>query len=571
MPNEIVFARRTSVLRLDADSAQEFLSENHRAGKLKTSTAVRNIGLSLQGEVIAVAQFGYPRTTAMRAKYSTELYRLAFKRDFRIPGGASKLIKYYISQYKPSDLFTYQDTSGEATAVYEHAGMTLVSQAKRKQYLVAPGKTLETGSRKEVLGMPYATRFGPDRILGTNLGEIYREDGSRKSNKDIFLEDLGWHIEETSGDRVYEWVDPNRTYYTYKITASDSDKYYYGVSHVKKANATTEDCLNDGYWGSGGLNSGNKFRNWKIRHRGTLKKEVLQTYSRKSSGFLAKKRLIDDSWRTDELCLNSRPGGATGGFEPTGKRTTEKDCPSHGRAKHLRGKCLKCIAADRNSMSLCLIHGETLHSGRSCIKCSNSSTITVEECPSHGEAKFQSGVCYSCRNKDLHRKLKCLVHGETIHRGGSCLECIAEKKVSRRECPKHGLTKHTGTACYKCFVENSYEEKECPRHGLTIHRGGSCSRCSSKDRYGEKFCLIHGKTTFSGDNCVSCSNAAVVTVKNCPVHGMVKHQGTTCVSCSSKKLIAMKDCPRHGMTKHRGKSCYRCAGEKRKDRTSSVK
>ena len=69
---------------------------------------------------------------------------------------------------------------------------------------------------------------------------VYREDGSRKSNREIFLEELGWHIEETSGDRVYKWVNPRMTDYTYKITASYSDKYYYGVRSVLIGNATEE-------------------------------------------------------------------------------------------------------------------------------------------------------------------------------------------------------------------------------------------------------------------------------------------------------------------------------------------
>lgn len=144
----------------------------------------------------------------MKRVYTTELYRMAFEKEMRIVGGASKLLSFYRKTFRPADIFTYQDTTGEGTRVYEHCGFTLVRQDKKKQYLVAPGKTLETASRKEALGMAYATRYGPDRILGTKLGEVLRADGSRKSNKEIFIEDLGWHIEETTGDRALRVGQP---------------------------------------------------------------------------------------------------------------------------------------------------------------------------------------------------------------------------------------------------------------------------------------------------------------------------------------------------------------------------
>ena len=207
-----IYARNTTVSPLTTKEADDFFLENHRQSYVKKKFGrIDNLGLFYNDTLVAAVQFGAPRTTAKTKRYSKELYRMAFLAESRIVGGASKLIKHFIKIYKPADIFTYQDTSGETTDVYAQAGMTLVSQTKNKKYLVAPGSTMNTGSRKEVLGMSYATRYGPDRILGTKLGEVLRSDGKRKTNLKLFIEDLGWHIEETSGDRVYEWVDPNRT------------------------------------------------------------------------------------------------------------------------------------------------------------------------------------------------------------------------------------------------------------------------------------------------------------------------------------------------------------------------
>lgn len=69
----------------------------------------------------------------MKRKYSIELLRLAFKNDVRVVGGASKLVSYYKKHYHPTDIFTYQDITGEVTTVYEQCGFTFVNEAKKNE------------------------------------------------------------------------------------------------------------------------------------------------------------------------------------------------------------------------------------------------------------------------------------------------------------------------------------------------------------------------------------------------------------------------------------------------------
>ena len=107
------------------------------------------------------------------------------------------------------------------------------------------------------------------------------------------------------------WLNPERTFYTYRITAEGSDKYYIGYSHAKHANATEEELLRDGYYGSGGDSEGNKFFNWRKRHR-TVRKEILGIFDRRSEALAHEEELVGNAWRDDPLCLNSVPGGASG-------------------------------------------------------------------------------------------------------------------------------------------------------------------------------------------------------------------------------------------------------------------
>ena len=604
--------RKCSIAKIDNETANDFLDVNHRQGAARIAASLVSIGITHEEELVGVIQFCYPRTEEKKRLYSAELLRLAFKKDVRIYRGASALIKYYIQEFNPTDFFTYQDTSGEATSVYEHAGMTFVSQAKRKQYLVAPGKSLETGSRKEVLGMAYATRYGPDRILGTKVGVVLRLDGSSKSNKEIFLENLGWHIEETAGDRVYEWVDQSRSYYTYKITASDSDKYYYGVKSIKVENATAEHCLSDGYMGSGGIKGTNKFKNWKQIHSGKLKKEVIGIYSRKAEAYLAEKELVGNAWATDKLCLNSAPGGKT--HAPVADyriRVVRAICPVHGEVTHRAGgSCFKCTNA--TELKNCTIHGETKFQAGACAKCKAVAPKT-KTCAVHGSATHRGPVCLKCAQESsvlllcelhglpifkkdkLNRCLgciaqnvgveKCEIHQEH-HRWGSCQSCKKEKKASKlaaienrkiaielrrsapkpieptftvRECLIHGSSTFRKELCTKCQTLSAITKKECSVHGITKHQGEVCAKCSSQKSYIAKECPKHGVAKFSGDSCSKCRAEAGVKTVECPVHGTATSIGNRCRLCVNQKAVNLRECSIHGLTKHQGDKCSSCS------------
>jgi len=499
-----VYARQCEAFIMDNDEAQAFVERHHRQGSAKVTTKLYSVGLRHKDQVVAIAQFCAPRTEAMSRKYTTELLRMAFADDTRVVGGASKLVSFFKLTYKPTDIFTYQDTTGEITSVYEHAGFRLVSQDRRKRYLVAPGVSLETGSRKEVLGLAYAVRFGPDRIIGSKLGEQFHEDGSRKSNLELFQE-LGWQIEETSGDRVYEWLSPDATFYVYKTTASDSDKYYYGVSHVKKAEASKADCAAHVYFGSGDPKSvSNKFVNWKKTHAASLQKEVIATFSRKAEAFALEKKLIGESWRTDPNCMNSAAGGR--GHSKTSPRMSEKSCAVHGLVMHNGATCMSCVAQARQHTSFCEVHGETPFTGDACARCAALDRIHLSECAVHGSTKHRGAICYKCEQQAAVTMKLCPIHGLTKHQGNTCGSCTAESTNSMRECTKHGLTKHQNETCFKCMTEAKNRLQVCAIHGETKHYGSTCAKCALASTYSDGECSLHGVTRLRRGNCVKCAN-----------------------------------------------------------------
>lgn len=609
-----ISARECEVRKIPQKEAQDFVDLNHSQG----SVQIRNIisfGLVKDNELLGLVQFCVPRTSLKKRQYSRELVRLAFKTNVRVRGGASKLVTYYRRNYNPSDIFTYQDTTGENGRVYEECGFRLVKQEKKKVYLVAPGKSLATATKKEALGIAYATRYGPDRILGTKLGELHHDNGIRKSNIEIFTNELGWRKEETSGDKIYEWVNEDITFYTYKTTAIDSEKYYYGVSHVKKRDASIKDCLNDGYYGSGA----EKFLNWKKKHLTTLQKEVLSTFKRKAPAFEYERKLVGDKWFTDPLCLNTIQGGVTTHSRKKISYPLMK-CSVHGETKHYRGtkECIKCSSSNLFTLESCVIHGETTHRKNVCTKCASSKAIknkncfehgdvphigdscfkcvakhskVVKKCNIHGKTKHIGNACYKCTvGKTLHKKT-CAIHGETLYQGNECPKCATKRRVLKKVCAIHGETSHYGDNCLNCAQKKAHKLQECeihgkvyhqagvctkcinisrvimktcPIHGETKHQGEHCRKCFLENRWSMKICPIHGETKHIVNTCYQCSSEKIVSKKECPKHGNVKFQGNKCSSCTNEKLIGFKNCEYHGETKHRGKTCYKCMGERRK-------
>lgn len=264
-----IYARKTNALDVPNDIAVEFTRENHRDSVPHRIAGMRSFGLETQDrELVAVAIMGNPRTAGKRREYSAELIRLTFKKGVRITGGASKLLKHVMNSGQFYDFFTYQDTTNEVTDLYELAGMRFVSQSKKKQYLVKDGLDVTTAGKNEKFSVGYVVQLGPDKIIGTNYG---RDTG--KSNIELFLES-GYHLEETTGDRVYDWFSDELHHYVYKITSIDDDgKYYIGMSSKLKSEPDT-------YMGSGAT----KYIEWrdhlreKHGRRDVFKKEFLGSY-----------------------------------------------------------------------------------------------------------------------------------------------------------------------------------------------------------------------------------------------------------------------------------------------------
>ena len=88
-----------------------FLNNNHIQGNDKSQIY---LGLYYNEELISVMTFGSPRIAMGNKnknynKNSYELIRFCNKLNTNVVGGASKLLKYFIKNYKPEHIFSFAD------------------------------------------------------------------------------------------------------------------------------------------------------------------------------------------------------------------------------------------------------------------------------------------------------------------------------------------------------------------------------------------------------------------------------------------------------------------------------
>ncbi len=555
------YARQCSVKAITNEIAKDFVQNYHKQGIVKKLTGLQSFGIySPTNNLLGVALFSNPRTRGKQKEYTTELLRLAFLPNVRVVGGASKLIKFFICTVNPYNFFTYQSLGGEKTDVYRKSGMTLVSEEPIKKIIVANGLTAATAKNnyKDWFSIDQAVSRGPDALLGTTLGEVFNNSGHKKTNLEIFVEDLNYHFEDVPGDRVFAWNNPEWTFYTYKITSTKDSNYYIGRRAIPKGSVSESECLHDGYFGSGGL----RFQQWFTSLASNeVKKEILGIYPTWKEVVKAEEKALGQKFLDDPKCKNSVAGGLAGGSSRTVFNIAF--CKTHGETKFRGNKCCICTNLKSITLQMCSIHGVTTHQGNKCSKCLSNKNVTLRLCPTHGKTKHQGTKCSTCNSVNNVSDQSCAIHGITKFQGKHCMKCNAQKQLITNLCQEHGVTLHKGNTCTLCTAQKAITLKECLIHGITKHQGVTCNSCNAEKTVKLLECAKHGLVKHQGLICNTCNAEKSVTLKNCNIHGLVKFQGTKCTHCVQGGLVKIKECPTHGSTKFRGNSCYKCSAANR--------
>ncbi len=135
-----IYARKTEVTEVfDNKLVREFLEKNHIQGFVGSNI---KLGLFYDDELVSLMTFG-KRRVAMGKKSTNdgeyELLRFCNKLNTNVVGGASKLFKYFINNYKPKEITTYADRSFSQGNLYKQLGFEFTSKTEPNYYYIIDG------------------------------------------------------------------------------------------------------------------------------------------------------------------------------------------------------------------------------------------------------------------------------------------------------------------------------------------------------------------------------------------------------------------------------------------------
>lgn len=116
-----VFARKTSVIKLNKIEILSFLKENHLN---EPASAKHKYGLLLGKELVAISAFSASCPVHRNGVVyrSHQLIRFCNKNGITVVGGLSKLISHFIKMHNPEDIMSYADLDWSNGKSYTHLG-----------------------------------------------------------------------------------------------------------------------------------------------------------------------------------------------------------------------------------------------------------------------------------------------------------------------------------------------------------------------------------------------------------------------------------------------------------------
>lgn len=114
-----VYARKCTVMEVSSKDACEFIEKNHIQGK--TNSSIR-LGLYHNDELLSIMTFG-------KRNNEYELIRFCNKLHTQVIGGASKLFKYFIKQYKCDNIISYSSNDISTGSLYNNLGFKKINES----------------------------------------------------------------------------------------------------------------------------------------------------------------------------------------------------------------------------------------------------------------------------------------------------------------------------------------------------------------------------------------------------------------------------------------------------------
>lgn len=186
-----IYARNCGLREVDSHEAGEFLSNNHRQGKVGSSI---RIGLFYNEELVSLMTFGKLRSTIGQHGQGYELLRFCSKLNTSVIGGANKLFKYFLHNYDPNYIRSFSDRAHTTGNLYGVLGFSEYSRS-------TPGYCW--------VNLNTDVAYHRMNAQKQNIMKFLKDDNidTSKSEREIMTEH-GFVRVFDSGTITWEWVKP---------------------------------------------------------------------------------------------------------------------------------------------------------------------------------------------------------------------------------------------------------------------------------------------------------------------------------------------------------------------------
>ncbi len=179
-----IYARKTTIREVNSKEATKFLEENHIQGKIGAKI---RLGLYYNGDLVSLMIFGSLRKNlgSKSKEGDWELLRFCNKLNTSVVGGASKLLKYFEENYKPSSLISYADRRWSEGQLYNKLNFTFLAETPSNYFYISGYKRLNRFNfRKDILVSKGFDKNKTEKEITKELGynRIY-DCGSLKFKK----------------------------------------------------------------------------------------------------------------------------------------------------------------------------------------------------------------------------------------------------------------------------------------------------------------------------------------------------------------------------------------------------
>ena len=136
--SNMLYARKTNIKIInDTKLVRNFLNENHIQGFVNSNV---KIGLYLNNELVSIMTFDNFEGRKKMEDGGWNLSRFCNKLDISIVGGASKLLNYFIKEFKPKRIISYADRDWSIGNLYLKLGFDLINESNPDYKYIVDGK-----------------------------------------------------------------------------------------------------------------------------------------------------------------------------------------------------------------------------------------------------------------------------------------------------------------------------------------------------------------------------------------------------------------------------------------------